>query len=524
MDDIRIAIYIRLSNADEDTGKLKDESNSVVNQRNLIHKYLDKHEELSSYPRVEFIDDGFTGTNTDRPAFQRMISQIRAGKYKVCITKDFSRFARDYIEMGDYIECIFPFLNVRYISINDNYDSNDYKGTTGGLDVVMRSIVYDAYSKDLSAKGKSGRRQNMKKGRRTGGTPGYGYMIDPDNTAMDIIDPEAAKVVRRIFDYAIEGKSIGTIAAILNAEHILTPAQYFRNNKADTVKFKNLSDKSAWTYNSVRDILRRYKYTGAAVGSIMEKTAPCSKKIRQNSRDKWIVVPDMHEAIITVDEYNKAQQIIKKTPFNGRKNLDYPLKSLVVCSNCMRKMRRHEGSERYHCIFRRHNSDTKCKDINTLKESELDEIVFRAIMDYIQYVNTEMEVLNENKNKELFKTDLESANDKLEQLKKLKFTEYQKYVSGKYDKESYMSSKDSIDKQIAELENIINESQTVTDNDDMYSDVIYELDIMCNKFREQEKLTYDMAHSFIDRIIAYPDNRIEIKWRFMDCFKDNMKI
>lgn len=367
MDDIRIAIYIRLSNADEDTGKLKDESNSVVNQRNLIHKYLDKHEELSSYPRVEFIDDGFTGTNTDRPAFQRMISQIRAGKYKVCITKDFSRFARDYIEMGDYIECIFPFLNVRYISINDNYDSNDYKGTTGGLDVVMRSIVYDAYSKDLSAKGKSGRRQNMKKGRRTGGTPGYGYMIDPDNTAMDIIDPEAAKVVRRIFDYAIEGKSVGTIAAILNAEHILTPAQYFRNNKADTVKFKNLSDKSAWTYNSVRYILRRYKYTGAAVGSIMEKTAPCSKKIRQNSRDKWIVVPDMHEAIITVDEYNKAQQIIKKTPFNGRKNLDYPLKSLVVCSNCMRKMRRHEGSERYHCIFRRHNSDTKCKDINTLR-------------------------------------------------------------------------------------------------------------------------------------------------------------
>ena len=130
---IQIAIYIRLSNADEDKGKRKDESNSVVNQRSLIHHFLDTHEELSGYPRTEFVDDGYTGTNTDRPAFKQMVAAIKDGKFRCCITKDFSRFARDYIEMGDYLEYLFPYLGVRYISINDGYDSNNHKGTTGGL-------------------------------------------------------------------------------------------------------------------------------------------------------------------------------------------------------------------------------------------------------------------------------------------------------------------------------------------------------------------------------------------------------
>ena len=127
MPDMRIAVYIRLSNADEETGRGKDESNSVINQRSLIHHFLDSHPELSSYPRTEFVDDGFSGTNMDRPAFQRMVRAIRDGRFNCCITKDFSRFARDYVEMGDYLEQLFPLLKVRYISINDGYDSCDYQ-------------------------------------------------------------------------------------------------------------------------------------------------------------------------------------------------------------------------------------------------------------------------------------------------------------------------------------------------------------------------------------------------------------
>jgi len=158
----QIAVYIRISMADEDVGEGKAESNSVANQRKLINRFLDQHKELSGHTRTEFCDDGFTGTNMDRPAFQEMMKQVKAGMFSVICVKDFSRFSRDYIEIGDCLECLFPFLGVRFISINDGYDSADYKGTTGGMDMVIRNIVYAAYSKDLSIKTTSAKIQKMK--------------------------------------------------------------------------------------------------------------------------------------------------------------------------------------------------------------------------------------------------------------------------------------------------------------------------------------------------------------------------
>ena len=152
MKEPKVAIYIRLSMADEDTRRSKEESDSVQHQRLLIHEFLNRHPELKDASRTEFVDDGFTGTNTNRPAFQNMMKKLRSGELNVLVTKDFSRAMRDYTEMGNYLECVFPFLGVRYISINDGYDSNDYKGVTSGMDVVIRNIVYASYSKDLSVK------------------------------------------------------------------------------------------------------------------------------------------------------------------------------------------------------------------------------------------------------------------------------------------------------------------------------------------------------------------------------------
>ena len=285
---------------------------------------------------------GFTGTNTDRPAFQRMISRIRDGQFNLCVSKDFSRFSRDYIEMGDYLECLFPFLNVRYISINDNYDSRDYKGTTGGLDVVMRTIVYDAYSKDLSMKEKTGKLQSRKKGRRASGDPAYGYMKDPKNKAMDIIDPEAAAIVRRIFDEALAGKKSGEIARGLNEDGIKTPGQHFRKMYPENGRFAHMSDNIGWTHQAVYCILRRYAYTGASVGGLRKQLMPCKKVSTKASREEWVVVPDMHEAIVTVEEYEKAQQVIDKGKAHNDKPAEmYPLRSLVVCGICGRHMIRY---------------------------------------------------------------------------------------------------------------------------------------------------------------------------------------
>lgn len=164
MSEYNIAVYIRLSMADEDTGKSKAESDSVANQRSLINRFLDCHSELSQCQRSEFCDDGFTGTNMDRPAFAEMMQRVKVGKFNLVCVKDFSRFSRDYIEIGDCLECLFPFLRVRFISINDHYDSADFVGTTGGMDVAMRNIAYAAYSKDLSMKTTSAKIQRMLRG------------------------------------------------------------------------------------------------------------------------------------------------------------------------------------------------------------------------------------------------------------------------------------------------------------------------------------------------------------------------
>ena len=175
--DYTIGIYIRLSMADEDTGTgSKAESDSIGNQRMLINRYLDNHPTLSKYPRLEFADDGYTGTNFHRPQFSAMMEKVRHGEINLICVKDFSRFSRDYIETGNYLECTFPFMGVRFISINDGYDSDDYKGTTGGLEVVMRSIIYAAYSKDLSVKTTTAKIQMMKQGKYVGGYAPYGFI------------------------------------------------------------------------------------------------------------------------------------------------------------------------------------------------------------------------------------------------------------------------------------------------------------------------------------------------------------
>lgn len=211
----------------------------------------------------------------------------------VILSKDFSRFSRDYVEIGECFEYLFPYLGVRYISINDGYDSNDYKGTTGTIDVVMRAIMYDAYSKDLSLKSKTGRIQSWKKGRRSCGHPDYGYVIDPNRRAMDIIDPEAAAVVRRIFDSAIAGMPTGDIATMLNKENITTPSMYFRQKNQNSKKYGTVSKKQHWTCNSVYVILTRYTYTGAVVGGRRERIAPCQPSMVTKKREDWIIIPNI---------------------------------------------------------------------------------------------------------------------------------------------------------------------------------------------------------------------------------------
>ena len=520
MDNIRIAIYIRLSMADEEVGHGKDESNSVINQRSLIHRFLDRHEELSLYPRTEFVDDGFSGTNTDRPAYQKMIEQIKAGKYQVLVTKDFSRANRNYIEMGDLIERLLPSLGVRYISINDAYDSNKYIGTTGGLDVVMRAIVYDAYSKDLSIKGKTARAIGRKKGRRVGGLPAYGYTRDPKHPAMDIIDPEAAAVVRRIFDYAIEGKNCADIAKILNTEGVLTPGAYYRKYNPGTKKFKDTSAAVKWNPGSIGAILKHFTYTGAAVGGMTSQVAPCSRQVVRNAKEYWVVVPDMHEPIVTVEEFELAQRVIQSHEGYGKKvPKDYPLKSLVVCGHCGRKLLRYQKvSARFRCQYGRKDLDTPCRHIHSPKESEMNNIVFNAIKQYILLQDESSQSQKLTRKSQSSCVSLQKLQESIAKLKQQKLKCYEKYAAGDLSKEKYLDQKRDLDAQVARVETEISNW-----SDDIYDEenaIHSEFEAACKAYREQNVLTNEMAKAFIDRIVIGEDGSMNIVWRFEDIFAE----
>ncbi len=527
MEKSEIAIYVRLSMADEDTGKGKDESNSIVNQRNFIHQFLDGHTELSKCPRTEFVDDGFTGTNTSRPAFQDMIRQIRKGRFNICITKDFSRFSRDYIEIGDYLECLFPFLRVRYISINDGYDSKEYKGTTGGLEMVMRNIVYAAYSKDLSAKEIAGKMQSRKKGRRASGDPAYGYMRDPCKKSMDIIDPEAAEVVRRIFDLAIRGMKVGAIAQILNDENIPTPSVHYQMRHPESKRYRNLSGRKRWDYTAVLNILKRYTYTGASVGHLRKVMVPCSKSSVKVKKKDQIIVPGMHEAIVTVEEYEAAQKVVEKTGRTRAIETEYPLKSLVFCGNCGRRMTRKKttNTSRFKCIYGIYDRESLCNKICSSLEEELEKIIFEAIRNMIRLEDKRQNrsKLSQAKKESMIKSSVESVaamQSRVEIMKKEKLKAYEKYCAGKLDKDAYICEKRKLDGEIAEYEKDIqtNEEEARRVERTM-PEVGSELEAAVLAYREADHLTSDMARAFVEKVVVYQEERIEIIWRFKDFFE-----
>ena len=307
---MKLYLYIRLSSTDKDL-KYKTESESIANQRELLHQYLKSHNEFSNYEVEEFIDDGYSGTNDNCPSFERMIEHVKNSDCKLVICKDFSRFFRDYVEIGDYLERIFPFLGVRFISVNDNYDSNDYIGTTGGLDVVMQSIVDSFYSKDLSQKIKTVMIAKAKKGQFIGSFSPYGYDKDPDNKNHLVIDENVAHVVRRIFEMAIDGKRGSEISVALNNDKIETPSQYFVKKYPDCKKFKKRGSKgNSWDSSNVRRILQYKVYTGAIVSQTRQWKGIDVTQTTMRDEDDWIVVPNCHDAIVSDDEFNEAQKAI----------------------------------------------------------------------------------------------------------------------------------------------------------------------------------------------------------------------
>lgn len=258
---IKIAKYLRLSLEDE---CLQDESTSILSQRLIIDSFIREHEEFNDALTEEYIDDGYSGTNMERPAMESLLSKIKTGEVDVIIVKDLSRFSRDYIELGKYLEKIFPFLGIRFIAINDNYDSIDTDGGIGSIDSNFKTLINDYYSKDTSEKILSNYRAQTKKGKAISWAPSFGYMKDPKDKHQFLVDEVAAKTVKKIFEWALKGWSIHKITRQLSQDGDITPAERKKmlTNMDYKHKQKTGNDKTyRWNVSTVSRITRDKEYT-----------------------------------------------------------------------------------------------------------------------------------------------------------------------------------------------------------------------------------------------------------------------
>ena len=379
--DYHAALYIRLSKEDESEGP----SQSVQNQESLLREFVQQHR-LSVYDT--YIDDGWSGTSFDRPAFLRMIGDIETKKVNMVITKDLSRLGRDYIMTGHYMERYFPEHRVRYISLLDGIDTG--VDSTANDITPFRAIMNDMYAKDISKKIKSVKRDKQRKGQFIGGKPMYGYKMHPTEKNKIVIDEEVAPVVRRIFALALSGISCRKIATTLNEEGVPTPATYCGWKVGNPGPYAGL-----WSSERISEMLKNETYIGNMVQGRMVKISYKSKKCLRQSPENWVVVEGTHEPIIDPETFQKVQMLVNSRKHTRSRTYDFLLKGLIFCHECGYPMavlnrKNAAGEDRLFFVCRTYQRFTKAGvcTCHSIKEETVNEAVLTKVREVCQaYLN-----------------------------------------------------------------------------------------------------------------------------------------
>ena len=518
-----IALYLRLSQEDVDIRRnaAKDESNSISAQRSLITRHIDETPDLCNLPRLEFCDDGFSGTNFSRPDFQRMIELTKQGEIGCIIVKDLSRFGRDYLEVGDYLEHIFPFLGIRFISVNDHYDSSAHDGKTVGMDITFRNLIYDYYSKDLSSKVKTAMRSKQEKGEFITCFT-YGYKPSPENKHKMVIDEPAAEIVREIFDAVIAGKTTSEIAANLNARGVPTP------NEHKGVRRKDKGEPQ-WTHPRITYMIRNIKYAGVMTNHTRESRFIRDKNQRRVPMSEWIIHPDAHEAIISREKWEQANEVLRNPKKVVKAVLEQPDR-VYYCAHCGRKLRKTYGSDQYYsCVSAKYQHDSECSGIR-LKRSEMEDILVEALRAQINFVKQTRQTAKKEKvspSVECYRA-ITQVDKELAQLQNKKLERYEAYRSGEISREDFIKAKDQITTQADEL--TAKKEQLERDYQAMLQAKQHEAETKAEFFQAEKVLAdFDAGlrehlYEAIEQVIVTNNEQIEIKWVFADIFAQKEEI
>jgi len=521
-----LAFYLRLSEADGDLGSEgKDESNSIENQRLLLQSFVDDREDIRGEVR-EYIDDGYTGTNFKRPAFMQMIEEAKMGKISTILVKDLSRLGRDYIIVGDYIEQIFPMLNVRFIAVNNNYDSKEHQNEAMSFDVAVSNLVNTFYSRDLSKKQTSAHKAKWQKGCSTSGTAPYGYKKSPSEKGKLVVDPEAAEIVKQIFERAAKGFKTREIALKLNEAKIPTPMEYMiAHNLLPKREVITPEKERLWNSSMVSSIIRKYEYTGALVIGKRRTLSIGDKSVRTKPKTEWTVVDGVNEQIIPTALFNEANLTLTKPRSSAYiTKQKYPLKGKIRCGNCHHALSRAVSTYKEYYICSHGTQIDKysscCKEQYPVKSIE--HVVWRALKEHIRVLQqTGLMVIDETKSEiKQIKCVQKNIKEKVIQLKEAKIQQYELYASGVISRETYQRKKEALSRQIEYVEQEIEQQETrLIERGELCSTATNAIKL-AESFSADDKITIDAVDNFIEVVYVYDPNRIEIVFRFEDFLRE----
>lgn len=506
------ALYCRLSRDDE----LQGESNSIVNQKAILKKYADEN----GFKNIEFfVDDGYSGTNFNRPDWIKLTSMIEEGKIGTVIVKDMSRLGRDYLQVGMYTEMVFPNADIRFIAINNGVDSSNQQDSDF---TPFLNIINEWYAKDTSKKIRAVFKAKGEAGKPLCTNPPYGYVKDPENKHHWIVEETAADVVRRIFHLCMDGYGPSQIAGILEQDKILVPSAYYKS-LGISYPAATPDNPYAWQSKTVADILSHQEYLGHTVNFKTYKKSYKSKKKMKNDPSKWQIFENTHEAIINQETFDIVQRIRdcrrKRTPMG-----EMPILSgMLFCADCGAKLYQvrakgwsHEQEYLVCATYRKVKGGCSSHQIHNVQVEEILLRELRRITAYARKHESEFVALvTKQSEKELSRQlrdshkELEQAKSRITKLDTIVQRLYEDNLDGKISDErfarmsaTYDAEQKELEQRQAELQEFIDKSKEQALNVDSFLKVV-------RKYTDITELTAEIIRSFVERIDVYKPEKVQ---------------
>lgn len=515
----KAAIYVRLSKEDGDIADAKKaESNSISNQKSLILNFLKDKDDIEVVSIRE--DDGYTGTNFDRPAFQLMMQDVKEGRVNCVVVKDLSRFGREYIDSGRYIERLFPAMGVRFIAVNDGIDSirNDQSSE---IVVPFKNLINDAYARDISIKIRSSLEAKRQNGEYVGNYCAYGYQKDENNHNRIIPDEYAGHIVQDIFKWVVNGMSLDTISEKLNTMGVLSPMEY-RKSKGEKfyTSFKK-NEASLWTPTAVRRIVTNPIYIGTLIQGKVTSPNHKVKTHFEKEPEKWAVVKENHEALISKKEFDTVQRLLSiDMRTSPGKNKVYLMSGIAVCADCGALMTRKtskSGGRTYSYYMCSNNKKNKRCTSHRIREDKLEEIVFDTLKELSALMVDAEAVIKKAGEQEYKRIDckrfLEQIavnEEEINHCNEMMISLYEDYREGILDKKDFSLFKENFETKRKRAEKAVIHLQEELKKAEAGVERDYSWIKEYQRLKELPFLTRNILVSFVSQVKVHENGDIEI--------------